>query len=98
VLEFDEGHLSNNPVEAAKEIIYTLAILDDTHPYISEEENPLRHVFQSTWYRIRKVSRYSVFFLLLFIQHPTKEFSPLVCLLSSNISTLAECYIYSKHI
>ncbi|KAH7317036.1 isoprenoid synthase domain-containing protein [Stachybotrys elegans] len=52
---FDEGHLRNDPVEAAKDIIYTLALLDDTHPYVSAEENPLRHVFQTTWYQIRKI-------------------------------------------
>ncbi|KAI1080884.1 isoprenoid synthase domain-containing protein [Whalleya microplaca] len=54
--QFDEGPLNSDPVKAAEEIIYTLALLDDVHPQVSPEENPLRHVFQSTWFRYREVT------------------------------------------
>jgi hypothetical protein len=54
--EFDEGHLKEDPVKAAEEIIHTLALMDDNHPVVTAEENPIRHVFQTTWYRIKSVS------------------------------------------
>ncbi|KAI0007135.1 isoprenoid synthase domain-containing protein [Xylariaceae sp. FL0662B] len=54
--QFDEGHLNSDPVKAAEEIIYTLALLDDVHPIVTLEENPLRHVFQHTWFRYRERS------------------------------------------
>ncbi|OBS15789.1 hypothetical protein FPOA_12190 [Fusarium poae] len=50
---FDEGSFANNPIKAAEEIIYTLAILDNIHPVISPDVNPLRHTLQSCWNRFR---------------------------------------------
>lgn len=41
---------------AAEEIIHSLAILDDTHPPISAEDNPIRHIFQVTWLKFKKDS------------------------------------------
>ncbi|KAI1070426.1 hypothetical protein LB507_011675, partial [Fusarium sp. FIESC RH6] len=50
---FDEGSFANNPIKAAEEIIYTLSILDNIHPVISSDSNPLRHALQSCWNRFR---------------------------------------------
>jgi hypothetical protein len=58
--EFDEGDLKADSMKAAEEIIHTLAIMDDTHPPISIEENPIRHMFQTMWLSFKEV-RHSVF-------------------------------------
>lgn len=55
VVEFDEGHLKADTVRAAEEIINTLTILDDKHPPISCEKNPILHIFQSVWLKIQEV-------------------------------------------
>ncbi|KAF4468445.1 pentalenene synthase [Fusarium albosuccineum] len=51
---FDEGTFANDPIKAAEEVIYTLATLDNIHPRVSPEENPMRHTLQSCWNRFRK--------------------------------------------
>jgi len=53
--EFDEGHLSSDPVAAQKELKKILAIMEDTEPPIQPKDNPIRYVFQITWDRIKKV-------------------------------------------
>ncbi|KAF4959131.1 hypothetical protein FGADI_1871 [Fusarium gaditjirri] len=53
---FDEGTFANDPIKAAEEVIYTLATLDNVHPVVSPEENPLRHTLQSCWMRFRERS------------------------------------------
>lgn len=53
--EFDEGALKDDPEKAAAECAATLATMDDGHPTISVEEDPLRHIFQYTWYCFQKV-------------------------------------------
>ncbi|GME40823.1 Terpene synthase metal binding domain protein [Neofusicoccum parvum] len=52
--QFDEGHLQENPEAAKVECEATLATMDDGHPTISVEEDPLRHIFQYTWYCFKK--------------------------------------------
>lgn len=53
--EFDEGHLKADTVQAAEEIINTLAILDDKHPPVSCEKHPILHMYQSVWQRFQEV-------------------------------------------
>ncbi|KAH7230890.1 isoprenoid synthase domain-containing protein [Fusarium tricinctum] len=53
---FDEGIFTNDPIKAAEEVIYTLATLDNIHPTISPEDNPLRHTLQSCWVRFSQRS------------------------------------------
>ncbi|RSL42582.1 hypothetical protein CEP54_015431 [Fusarium duplospermum] len=53
---FDEGTFANDPIKAAKEVIHTLATLDDIHPVVSPEDNPLRHTLQSCWMRFSQRS------------------------------------------
>ncbi|KAI0437867.1 Presilphiperfolan-8-beta-ol synthase [Xylaria telfairii] len=52
--QFDEGHLSDDSDLAQQEIDATIAIMSDEHPPVSKEENPIRHVFQTTWKRLQK--------------------------------------------
>ncbi|KAM0230056.1 hypothetical protein ACHAP5_011475 [Fusarium lateritium] len=53
---FDEGTFANDPIKAAEEVIYTLSTLDNVHPVVSPQENPLRHTLQSCWMRFRERS------------------------------------------
>ncbi len=53
--EFDEGHLSRDPIAAQEEINAIVAIMDDMQPPVLAEENIIRHVFQITWDRVKKV-------------------------------------------
>ncbi|RBQ74927.1 hypothetical protein FVER53590_13850 [Fusarium verticillioides] len=53
---FDEGKFANDPIKAAEEVIYTLSTLDNIHPVVSPDENPLRHTLQSCWMRFRERS------------------------------------------
>ncbi|KAI9035559.1 terpene synthase family protein [Aspergillus affinis] len=53
--QFDEGHLSTNLAAADEEIKQTLALMEDDAPVVRSEENPIRHVFQTCWYRLKKV-------------------------------------------
>lgn len=59
-IEFDEGHLSRDPIAAQEEIDRTLAIMEDTQPHVLAEENAIRYVFQNTWDRLKKVLRISL--------------------------------------
>lgn len=52
--EFDEGHLQHDLLQAAQEIIQTIAMLDDISPVVSTDESLLRHTLQSCWLRFRK--------------------------------------------
>ncbi|TGJ85574.1 hypothetical protein E0Z10_g3222 [Xylaria hypoxylon] len=52
--QFDEGHLSDDSDLAQEEIDATIAIMSNDHPPISKENNPIRHVFQTTWKRLQK--------------------------------------------
>lgn len=52
--QFDEGHLSSDPVAAQEEINKTLAIMEDTEPPVQPKESPIRYVFQTTWDRLKK--------------------------------------------
>ncbi|ORY57507.1 isoprenoid synthase domain-containing protein [Pseudomassariella vexata] len=54
--QFDEGHLKENTVAAAEEIIHMISLLDDSHPAISPDEYPIRYAFQVNWYRFRERS------------------------------------------
>lgn len=40
---------------AAEEIIHMTSILDDSHPPLTPEQNPIRYAFQVNWYRFREV-------------------------------------------
>ncbi|KAK8039638.1 Presilphiperfolan-8-beta-ol synthase [Apiospora rasikravindrae] len=51
---FDEGYLKDDVFQAAKDIIQTLSILDDSYPLISRDENPLAHAFQVSWQSFKK--------------------------------------------
>jgi hypothetical protein len=53
--EFDEGWMKDKTIEAAEEIIATLAVMDDTHPLVDAKQHPLRYMFQTTWHRLQKV-------------------------------------------
>jgi hypothetical protein len=53
---FDDGTFANDLVGAAEEVIYTLSVLDDIHPTISPNDNPLRHTLQSCWMRFKSRS------------------------------------------
>jgi len=56
--QFDEGHLKNDLVKAAEDIIHMTSILDDSHPPIPENSPfPIRYAFQQNWFRIRQVCR-----------------------------------------
>jgi hypothetical protein len=53
--EFDEGWMKDKTIEAAEEIIATLAVMDDTHPLVDAKQHPLRYMFQTTWHRLQEV-------------------------------------------
>ncbi|KAK8086470.1 Presilphiperfolan-8-beta-ol synthase [Apiospora phragmitis] len=44
--QFDDGHLKDDVFQAAKNIVQTVSILDDSHPLISQDTNPMAHVFK----------------------------------------------------
>ncbi|KAL0940513.1 terpene synthase metal binding domain protein [Colletotrichum truncatum] len=52
--QFDEGHLKDDPVKAQKELDATYAILEDKNPPVQPGDNPIRHVFQTTWDRFKR--------------------------------------------
>lgn len=53
---FDEGAYAHDPVKAAEEVIFTLAVLDDLHPPVSADEDPVRHALQSCWQRFSRLA------------------------------------------
>ncbi|KAI0516858.1 Presilphiperfolan-8-beta-ol synthase [Xylaria bambusicola] len=52
--QFDEGHLRDDPVAAQEEVNATMAIMTDDQPLIQPDQNPIRHIFQTCWRRIKK--------------------------------------------
>ncbi|KAI0393303.1 Presilphiperfolan-8-beta-ol synthase [Xylariaceae sp. FL0594] len=59
--QFDEGHLKADPQAAQAEVDATIAIMSDpssaSYKIYTPEENPIRYVFQTCWYRlIRRAS------------------------------------------
>jgi len=54
--QFDEGHLMTDPIAAQEECDRNMAIMEDGHLPIDVEDNPIQHVFQSIWQRIKKRS------------------------------------------
>ena len=56
VTAFDEGVYTHDPVAAAEEVIATLAVLDDLHPPVDAEAQPVRHALQSCWQRFSKLA------------------------------------------
>lgn len=53
---FDEGAYTHDPVAAAEEVIATLAVLDNLHPSVDAEAQPVRHALQSCWQRFCKLA------------------------------------------
>lgn len=62
IIEFDEGHLSRDPEAAQEEINRTLAIMEDIEPPVRREDNAIRYVFQTTWDRLKQVTKKPTFF------------------------------------
>lgn len=48
--------MKDKTIEAAKEMIDMLAIMDDTHPPVDPKKHPLQYIFQTTWHRLQEVS------------------------------------------
>ncbi|KAJ0384217.1 hypothetical protein COL922a_008854 [Colletotrichum nupharicola] len=55
IVEFDEGHLKDDPIKAQKELDAHMAILEDKNPPVQRDDNPIHYVFQTTWDRFKKV-------------------------------------------
>ena len=57
LLVFDDGSLKENPTEARDEVESLMRLMAEPHhPIYATDKHPLRHVFQSVWLRIRRVS------------------------------------------
>lgn len=52
--QFDEGHLSNDPIAAQKEIDKTIALMGEMEPPVQREADPIRWLFQNMWNRVKK--------------------------------------------
>lgn len=52
--QFDEGHLKEDLHGAARNIINMTSILDDCHPPVSHDEDPIGYAFQVNWRNIQK--------------------------------------------
>ncbi|KAK8032164.1 isoprenoid synthase domain-containing protein [Apiospora arundinis] len=52
--QFDEGHLKHDLYGAARNIIHMMSLLDDGHPGITPEEDPLGYIFQHVYRRVQK--------------------------------------------
>ncbi|KAK7956148.1 uncharacterized protein PG986_005370 [Apiospora aurea] len=74
--EFDEGHLKVDPIAAQKEVDATMAIMEDGAPRISPDENPIRYVFQTCWYRVRRKGIPAVQGATQAVFQPTGDTSP----------------------
>ena len=57
LIEFDEGHLSIDPVAAQDEVEQTLAIMEETQPPVEADQNKVRYLFRTIWDRVKKVCR-----------------------------------------
>lgn len=82
IVEFDEGHLKDDPVKAQKELDAHMAILEDKNPPVQRDDNPIHYVFQTTWDRFKKVRFHllqvsSLHEDLLFPENITRVTSPL---------------------
>ncbi|KAI1746420.1 isoprenoid synthase domain-containing protein [Xylaria scruposa] len=51
---FDREQYTNDPFRATEEVVRTLMVLDDVHPVVTAEENPVRHILQSCWLRFKE--------------------------------------------
>jgi hypothetical protein len=47
--------MKDKTIEAADEMICTLAVMDDTHPPVDPKKHPLRYMFQTVWHRFQEV-------------------------------------------
>ncbi|KAI1297832.1 Presilphiperfolan-8-beta-ol synthase [Xylaria venustula] len=54
LMQFDEGHLKDDPVAAQEEIDQTMAIMADDAAPINPRQNPIRYVFQTCWLRLKE--------------------------------------------
>lgn len=54
-IEFDEGHLSSDPVAAQEEIDRTMALMGELEPPLQREADPIRWLFRNMWNRIKTV-------------------------------------------
>ncbi|KAI3318949.1 terpenoid synthase [Xylariaceae sp. AK1471] len=52
--QFDEGWMKDKTIEAAEEMICTLAIMDNTHLPVDPKKHPLRYMFQTVWHRFQE--------------------------------------------
>ncbi|KPA42163.1 terpene synthase metal protein [Fusarium langsethiae] len=50
---FDNGPFANNLDKAREEIKKARSVLDDVHPTVSPDDDPLRHTLQSCWIRFK---------------------------------------------
>ena len=60
LIEFNEGHLSIDPVAAQDEVEQTLAIMEETQPPVEADQNKVRYLFRTIWDRVKKVCRDSL--------------------------------------
>ncbi|KAI5921428.1 Presilphiperfolan-8-beta-ol synthase [Camillea tinctor] len=54
--QFDEGHLTTDIDAARKEIEINMGIMNETQPWIGPGDDPIRHIFQTIWDRMKKNS------------------------------------------
>ncbi|KAI0593107.1 Presilphiperfolan-8-beta-ol synthase [Biscogniauxia sp. FL1348] len=54
--QFDEGHLSNDIDGAHEEIEINMGIMNETQPWFGPNDDPIRHIFQTIWDRVKKNS------------------------------------------
>ncbi|KXJ93672.1 Presilphiperfolan-8-beta-ol synthase [Microdochium bolleyi] len=54
--QFDEGHLSKDPLRAAEEVVNSLAVLDASYPVVNANDNPLAFLLQRVWLDFKKTA------------------------------------------
>ncbi|KAH7037064.1 isoprenoid synthase domain-containing protein [Microdochium trichocladiopsis] len=54
--QFDEGHLSQNPLKAAEEVVEALTVLDTSYPILTEESASLAYLLQKVWLEFKKTA------------------------------------------
>lgn len=59
--------MKDKTIEAAEEMIYSLAVMDDDHPDVDPERYPLKYMFQTTWKRFQEVGS-----LIALLKHPRR--------------------------
>jgi hypothetical protein len=96
--EFDEGWMRDKTIQAAEEMIYALAVMDDIHPDVDPEKYPLRYMFQTTWRRFQEVR---IFYYIdgspcskisLGITFGHREIPPQVCLVQQQTPGKVPCW------